>query len=285
MSLALLFQQNLASATTVNLAGSATAIATASGALAQAISLAGSALAQATATGNLVKAGSLAGNATAIASATGALTLAISLAGSALAQSTATGTLANGAAAINLAGSAAAVASAVATLSAGTALAGAASALATASGALAQALTLGGSAQAATTASGALSVIAAFSSTPNASRTLAVSENMSFGPAYRLQPDGIPIILHSPVALLDYTMDWQARGWLEQGEYITGQTITTDAGISTGSVNLSPLQNSAAVQIWLAGGTAGSTYLVTCQITTSLGRIDERSFRVMVMLR
>ena len=102
---------------------------------------------------------------------------------------------------------------------------------------------------------------------------------------YRTQPDGIPVIDKSPVAVLDYPIDWALLEWLEPGETIVSQTVTADPGITVNAVNPLPSGAATLIQIWLSGGAVGTTYTVTCQITTSAGRTDERSFRLNCILR
>lgn len=83
-------------------------------------------------------------------------------------------------------------------------------------------------------------------------------------------------LLKDPQAVLDYAIDW--AGVLPAGDTITSATVSADAGITVAS-------NSASGQvhtIWLSGGTAGSSYLVTSQITTAQGRTDHRTIRVTI---
>lgn len=84
-----------------------------------------------------------------------------------------------------------------------------------------------------------------------------------------------------PDAVLDYTWDWSA--WLASGETITDATVTPSG---TGlTVNGTPTTGAATVTAWLTGGTAGTEYLVTCHITTSQGRQDDRTITISVVDR
>lgn len=74
-----------------------------------------------------------------------------------------------------------------------------------------------------------------------------------------------------PNAVLDYTWDWSA--WLEVGETIAAATVT----VSTGMVCDSSTFDTTTVTAWISGGTAGSGYKATCRVTTSRGRIDDRT--------
>ena len=96
-----------------------------------------------------------------------------------------------------------------------------------------------------------------------------------------------------PDARLDYYFDWAAlangtgdSNWLAGGETITAFEVTADAGL-TSDVPAAPalVNGDTAVRVWLSGGTAGSRYQVACQVTTSAGRVDERTLVVDVYER
>ena len=82
-----------------------------------------------------------------------------------------------------------------------------------------------------------------------------------------------------PDAELDYGFDWS--DWLATGETITASAWTVPDGITEESKAFSD----TATEIWLSGGTAGTSYTLQNEITTSAGRIDERSFLIMVAER
>ncbi len=84
-----------------------------------------------------------------------------------------------------------------------------------------------------------------------------------------------------PDAVLDYRFDWKANGYLEAGETIDSYTITAPVGITVDSHS----QAAGVVRVWLSGGTAGQQYAIACRITTSGGRIDERTMRLPVRQR
>lgn len=79
-----------------------------------------------------------------------------------------------------------------------------------------------------------------------------------------------------PHAKLDYGFDWS--DWLVSGETIAASTWTVPDGITEGAKQL----DDNSTKIWLSGGTAGETYTITNKVTTSGGRIDERSFEIQV---
>lgn len=78
-----------------------------------------------------------------------------------------------------------------------------------------------------------------------------------------------------PGATLDYAVDWSL--WLD-GDSITSSAWTVPDGIE----RLSDTYNGPRATVWLRGGTAGSSYMVTNRITTTGGRTDERSIKIQV---
>lgn len=90
--------------------------------------------------------------------------------------------------------------------------------------------------------------------------------------------------LHDPNATLDYQFSWAA--WLATGETITGATVVADpAGLTVAPSGKPTTFDGTSVTFWLTGGTDGATYRVTCSVTTSAGRTDDRTARVMVRHR
>ena len=85
--------------------------------------------------------------------------------------------------------------------------------------------------------------------------------------------------LKDPSAVLDWGFDWS--DWLASGETITDHTVTVDSGIT----NDSSTEDAGKVTVWLSGGTADENYKVACLITTSAGRIDERTIWIKVINR
>ena len=79
-----------------------------------------------------------------------------------------------------------------------------------------------------------------------------------------------------PDAKLDYGFDWS--DWLAAGETISTSAWTIAAGLTEESTET----GSTSTKVWLSGGTDGDTYTVTNTIETSAGRIDERSFQIIV---
>lgn len=97
-----------------------------------------------------------------------------------------------------------------------------------------------------------------------------------------------PTYQQDPNDLLDYLFDFAAltngtgpSDWLAVGETITVQTVTPDAGLT---LNSSIITNAGtSVTAWLTGGVSGTTYAVTCHITTSLGRAVDETIYIHVL--
>lgn len=94
-----------------------------------------------------------------------------------------------------------------------------------------------------------------------------------------------------PDAVLDWVFDWAAStngtgdsDWLAAGETIAVASHT----IAVTPVTASPLtvdsssqtDANTSVTVWLSGGLAGTEYLVSCEITTSASRTDERTIKI-----
>lgn len=77
-----------------------------------------------------------------------------------------------------------------------------------------------------------------------------------------------------PADVLDYTVDWSA--WLAVGETISTSAFTVASGITLDSES----NTTTTATAWISGGTAGTTYTITSQITTSAARTAERSFTI-----
>ena len=97
-----------------------------------------------------------------------------------------------------------------------------------------------------------------------------------------------PIKDKDPSAVLDYLFDFAAltngngsNDYLGVGETILTKTIVADAGITVDSSAI--VNTSTGVQVWLSGGTDGATYNVTCRITTSGSRTDDRTLKIRVL--
>ena len=87
-----------------------------------------------------------------------------------------------------------------------------------------------------------------------------------------------------PAAAIDYTVDWSG-GYLEPAETLASsgwQIAPVEAG---GLVVDSDVAGATATTATLSGGLAGHVYRVTNRVTTSAGRVDERSLMIRVQQR
>jgi len=85
-----------------------------------------------------------------------------------------------------------------------------------------------------------------------------------------------------PEAVLDYSFKWDK--WLEGGdqpETITDYEITVPPGLTLDRKT----EAGGIVTVWLKDGLGSKTYRVECKVTTSKGRVDERSIWVKVKER
>lgn len=82
--------------------------------------------------------------------------------------------------------------------------------------------------------------------------------------------------LKDPQERLDYVENW--TDWLN-GDTIASSAWTVPSGISQYG---SATNTTTSATIWLTGGTHGQEYLVTNTITTTGGRIGERSLKILV---
>lgn len=81
-----------------------------------------------------------------------------------------------------------------------------------------------------------------------------------------------------PNATLDYEIKW--------GDWLTSDTISAVTWtVETGITQTAATNTTTAATIWLSGGEAGTEYTVTCRVTTTAGRIDERSIAIRVAQR
>jgi len=87
-------------------------------------------------------------------------------------------------------------------------------------------------------------------------------------------------MIKDPNATLDFKVDWSE--WLDVGESVTAATWLVPSGLTEEtSPPYGQLTDATSSTIWLSGGEAGGAYLVTCRVTTSSDRIDDRSFWIL----
>lgn len=86
------------------------------------------------------------------------------------------------------------------------------------------------------------------------------------------------VFVKDPDAVLDYQCDWAS--WLDDDIIVDSVWVVQD-----GMTKDSDAYTSTNATIWLSGGTAGVRYSVTNRITTSGGRVDDRSITINVLDR
>ena len=78
-----------------------------------------------------------------------------------------------------------------------------------------------------------------------------------------------------PNAVLDYSIDWTR--WLAGDQVAASEWI-----VASGLTKMADSKTSTSATVWLSGGTAGQSYIVTNRITTAAGRTEDRSFTIRV---
>ncbi len=99
----------------------------------------------------------------------------------------------------------------------------------------------------------------------------------------RYRPGWTGTIDHDPQAKLDYTWDW--TDWLG-GDTIISATVTARVEEGRDSADVVTIDDvwlsSKTITAWILGGVHGTPCAVTCRITTTAGRIDDRTIRLRV---
>ena len=75
---------------------------------------------------------------------------------------------------------------------------------------------------------------------------------------------------------LDYDVDFSR--WLSDDDTLTDATATADAGLDIDAVQLS----GTVAKVWISGGLAGKSYLVTVTATTQDARVKEAIFMIRI---
>lgn len=90
-------------------------------------------------------------------------------------------------------------------------------------------------------------------------------------------------MLKDPNSVLPFTCDWSA--WLaNEDDTAASATWIVPAGI-TQETSPAPTLDGGKATVWLSGGTLGEEYLVTCRLTTTGGRVDDRTIQIKVRAR
>ena len=82
-----------------------------------------------------------------------------------------------------------------------------------------------------------------------------------------------------PDEKLDYYFDWSS--WLPTGDQIATSTWILSSGLTKESES----NTLTTACVWISGGTAGRPYNVTNRITTTDGRISDRSMTIRILDR
>lgn len=89
-------------------------------------------------------------------------------------------------------------------------------------------------------------------------------------------------MLKDPNAKLPFAVDWSQ--WLTaEGDTAATATWIVPAGLTQDTPG--PSLTGGTATIWLSGGTVDTDYKVTCRLTTTGGRIDDRTIRISVRER
>ncbi len=80
-----------------------------------------------------------------------------------------------------------------------------------------------------------------------------------------------------PDAVLDYSVDWSS--WLAGDEISTSEWMLEQGALIE---KVTDTKTATKATVWLRGGQAGTTYLVTNRIATVGGRTDDRTISVKV---
>ena len=98
------------------------------------------------------------------------------------------------------------------------------------------------------------------------------------------------VLEKDPEAVLDYPLDLAAatngtgaEDWLESGETVSAHTVTVPSGLTLDSSNVT--NSGTTIVAWISGGTAGSSYDVNYEWTTTGGRTDQRTRTIDVIQR
>lgn len=88
----------------------------------------------------------------------------------------------------------------------------------------------------------------------------------------------VRVFLKPAASILDYYFDWS--DWLGPLD-----AILTSAWAATTIVVASQTWAASLVTVWISGGATGTSYDITNTITTTGGRTESRSFRIVVVDR
>ena len=85
--------------------------------------------------------------------------------------------------------------------------------------------------------------------------------------------------LKDPDAILEYGFD--LTDWLVDSDTIANASWTVPTGLTKGTET----KTDTITTVVISGGTAGNEYKITDRITTTAGRVDDRSIMIVVAER
>jgi hypothetical protein len=88
----------------------------------------------------------------------------------------------------------------------------------------------------------------------------------------------IPWIYKTPGGVLDYPFNWEK--WLG-----TDTIATAVWTVPTGLTKTAQSETETVANAWISGGVIGTSYKVSCKITTVGGRTEERTIEIRVVVR
>lgn len=99
--------------------------------------------------------------------------------------------------------------------------------------------------------------------------------------------DEIPLLQKDPNAIVDYGVDlapgvFGQDNYLEDGETISTSTWTLTEGDNALILSTPSIIGGTRTRVVAEGGTLGTFYTMTNRFTTSLGRTDDRSIRLVI---
>lgn len=95
----------------------------------------------------------------------------------------------------------------------------------------------------------------------------------------------VAVFIKDPQAIIDYSIDWS--DWLAAGDSLmTGSPADGSQWIVPSDLtNEQDSNDSDSTTIWLSGGINGQNYTVTNRVTSTAGRMEDRSIQIMVRNR
>jgi hypothetical protein len=91
------------------------------------------------------------------------------------------------------------------------------------------------------------------------------------------------VLIKDPDALLDYSVDWEAEGYLLEGEALESSSWLIEPSVSPEELAIDDqFVDGNVATIVVSGGVVGHRYKATNRIVTDAGREDDRSIIIRV---